>query len=239
LKNERFREVFRVNPNVGAAITQRRAIRAYKPDMVPGEVVRDLLAEARWAPSATNTQSTFVHVLSGAPLATFKANLREYAESEAPPSPDLGPGLPLPPLYLARQQELFQTRMSFVAAEEARIGVQPPAQPVDPMVAGAAIFGAPVVLVLAYDKELFLPYACFDAGLFAMAITLSAEARGLGTCITGSNVRYPDLLRKVIPGTENQNFVVAISLGYPIAEAPINRFPRTRLPVDEFVRFVR
>ena len=228
-----------MNTDVGAALTQRRAVRAYTSAPVPDELVREVLAEARWAPSATNTQSTYVYVLSGEPLASFKANLREYAESEAPPNADLGQNLPLPPLYLARQQELFQTRMSFVAAEDAKTGVKPAAPPANPLVAGAAIFGAPIVLVLAFDKDLHLPYGCFDAGLFAMAITLSAQARGLGTCITGSNVRYPDLLRKVIPGTEHQNFVVAISLGYPNWDAPVNRFPRNRLPVDEFVRFVR
>jgi nitroreductase len=207
--------------------------------MPSDEVVREILAEARWAPSATNIQSTYVYVLSGQPLATFRTGLREYAESEAPANPDLGENLPLPPLYLARQQELFQARAGFIAAEGTRMGVKPAEPPLSPMVAGAAIFGAPMVLVLAFDKALFVPYGCFDAGLFSMAVALSAQARGLGTCITGSNVRYPDLLRKVIPGTENQNFIVAIALGYPDWEVPVNRFPRTRIPVDEFVRFIR
>ena len=228
-----------MNTETSAALTQRRAVRAYKPDPVPDELVREILTEARWAPSATNTQSTYVYVLSGEPLATFKASLREYAESEAPANPDLGENLPLPPLYLARQQDLFQTRMSFVAAEEAKMGVKQPQPPISPLVAGAQIFGAPIVLALAFDKALFVPYGCFDAGLLTMSITLAAQARGLGTCITGSNVRYPDLLRKVIPGTENQNLVVAMALGYPNWDAPVNRFPRTRIPVDEFVRFIR
>jgi nitroreductase len=228
-----------MNPEVSAAIIQRRACRAYTPDPVPDELVREVLAEARWAPSATNTQSTWVYVLAGQPLATLKAGLREYAESEVPPNPDLGQGQPLRPPYLDRQQELFQTRMSFIAAEEAKMGIQPPATPVNPGVAMSAIFGAPTVLVLAFDKDQFVPYGCFDAGLFSMAITLAAQARGLATCITGSNVRYPDVLRKVIPGTQSQNFMVLIALGYPNWDAPVNRFPRTRLPVDEFVRFIK
>ena len=228
-----------MNTEIRTALTQRRAVRAYKPDPVPEELVREILTEARWAPSATNTQSTYIYVLSGELLATFKASLREYAESEAPANPDLGENLPLPPLYLARQQDLFQTRMSFVAGEEAKMGVKQPQPPISPLVAGAQIFGAPIVLALAFDKALFVPYGCFDAGLLTMSITLAAQARGLGTCITGSNVRYPDLLRKVIPGTENQNFVVAMALGSPNWDAPVNRFPRTRIPVDEFVRFIR
>jgi nitroreductase len=107
------------------------------------------------------------------------------------------------------------------------------------MVAGAAIFDAPTVLVLTFEEGVTEVYGCFDAGAFAMAIALAAQSRGLGTCLTGSNVRYPDLLRKVIPGTENQKFVLAIAIGYPNMDAPVNRFPRTRIAVDEFLRFVR
>jgi nitroreductase len=219
-------------------VTERRAVRRYKPEMVPDDVVRELLAEARWAPSATNTQSTNVYVLSGEPLEKFKAALRVYAESEVEPNADI-PGKPLPPHLLARQQALFKTRAEFVAAEEAKMGVKPADPPVSPMIAGAAIFGAPIVLMLGFDKEMGMGYGCFDAGLFAMNITLAAQARGLGTCITGSNTRYPDLIRKYVPGTENISFVVAISLGYPDWDAPVNRFPRNRLPVDEYATFVR
>jgi nitroreductase len=225
--------------DTGAAIRERRAIRKYKPDQVPDEVLRDLLAEARWAPSATNTQSTWVYALSGEALQRFKSELKAYAESEVEPNPDFPPGAGLPPHLLARQQDLFQTRMSFIAGEEAKMGLQPAAPPANPGIAMAEIFGAPTVLALAFEEGVTESYGCFDAGLFSMCICLAAHTRGLATCITGSNVRFPDLLRKAIPGTERQKFVVAIAIGYPDLDAPVNRFPRTRVPVDEFLRFVR
>lgn len=225
--------------DVSTAILERRAIRAYKPDQVPDDVLREILAEARWAPSATNTQSTYVYALSGEPLAKFKAELRQYAESEVEPHPDFASHTAMPPALAARQQDLFKTRMEFIAAEEARLGIQPVEPPVPPMVAGAQIFGAPTVLVLAFDEGFSDWFGCFDGGLFSMAIALAAHARGLATCITTSNVRYPELLRKVIPGTDTQKMLAAIAIGYPDLEAPVNRFPRTRIPVDEFLRFVR
>jgi nitroreductase len=89
------------------------------------------------------------------------------------------------------------------------------------------------------SKDIGVPYGCFDAGLFAQSIALAAHVRGLGTCIAGSLVRHPDLLRKVIPGAGDKSFVIAIALGHPDWEAPINRFPRTRITVDEFTTFVR
>ena len=220
------------------AIVERRAIRKYLPQPVPEDLIREILAEARWAPSATNTQTTYAYVLSGETLNKFKADLREYAMEEVPESSDLGPRVPLPELFQARQDELFRTRMQFIQAEEAKLGIKPPDQPVSLPVAMADIFGAPVVVVLAIPRDIGLPYGCFDAGMYAQSLALVAHARGLGTCITGSNVRYPNLLRKVIPGTDDKLFVVAIALGYPDMEAPVNRFPRTRIEVDEFATFL-
>jgi nitroreductase len=222
----------------GQIVRERRACRLYKADPVPEAVIREILAEARWAPSATNTQSTNVFVLEGEPLAKFKAEMKTYAESEVAPNPDI-PGKPLPPFLAERQQALFKTRAEFVAAEDAKLGIDPATSPSNPMVAGATIFGAPVVMMLGFDKEMGVGYGLFDAGLFAMNITLAAQSRGLGTCIAGSTARYPDLIRKYVPGSDNINFVVAIALGYPDWDAPINRFPRNRLAVDEFTRFVR
>jgi nitroreductase len=224
---------------VRAALMERRAIRRYLPQPVPDELVRDILAEARWAPSATNTQSTYVYVLEGEPLAQLKAEMRAYAESEVVPDPDLGPSQPLPPKLQARQDLLFKTRMEFIAAEEAKAGIKPPDPPVSPMVAMSDIFGTSVLLVLAMDKGVGMPYGCFDAGLFAQSIALAAYEHGLGTCIAGSMVRYPDLLRKVIPGLDDKVLIIAVALGYPDWHAPVNSFPRTRIAVEEFTTFVK
>jgi nitroreductase len=223
---------------IDTGLTERRAIRRYLPEPVPDDLLREILAEARWAPSATNTQSTYVYVLTGEPFRRFKADLRMSAESEAPEAPDLGPRQALPPLFQARQDDLFRTRAAFVAAEEAKMGIPPQTPPVSPMVAAAEVFGAPLVLVLAIPKDIGVPYGCFDAGAFAQSITLAAHARGLGTCISGSLVRHPEVLRKVISQAEDKSFVIAIALGYPDWEAPVNRFPRTRISVDEFTTFV-
>lgn len=224
---------------IATALAERRSIRGYLPKQVPDDVVREILSEARWAPSATNTQTAYVYVLTGDALERFKTDLRHNAETQVPDASDLGPRVPLPPLFQARQDELFKTRGAFVAAEEAKLGIQPKDPHESPMVAAAGLWGAPILMLLAIPRDIGLPYGCFDAGLFAQSIALAAHARGLGTCINGSNVRYPDLLRKQIADTEDKLFVISITLGYPDWDAPLNRFPRTRLEVDEYATFVR
>jgi len=216
------------------AILSRRAIRRYLPTPVPADVVDEILTEARWAPSAGNTQCTEVLVVTGDVLERTRATLREQAESEAQPAPDIAPAAWPEPIQ-SRMTTLFQTRVAFVAAEEAKRGIPPLEPPVPPMVAMAGLFGAPVLLLLVMDRDVAVPYGCFDAGLFAQTIALAAHNRGLGTCIMTSTVRNADALHRMLPEAEGKAFVAAITLGHPDPDAPINRFPRERLALDEFV----
>jgi nitroreductase len=217
----------------------RRSIRKYLDKPVPDDLVGQVLVEARWAPSAINTQSTYVFVLSGKPFEKFKADLRKYSEDNAPVVSDLPMGPQWTPHLEGRIKELMETRSSWCAAEEKRLGLAPSPPPANPMVAGAAIHGAPLMLVLAFEKAISVHNGCFDAGLLAMAITLAAHERGLGTCIVGSAVRYSELLRKRIPELEDKNVVIGIAMGYPDLGAPVNRFPRSRVLLKEFVTFVK
>lgn len=220
-----------------SVLAQRRSIRKYLPQPVPDEVVRDILTEARWAPSATNTQSTYVYVLSGEPFAQFKADMRKYAEDNVPPVSDIDMAPKWTPVYQARQQEMFAARSSF--CEEAKTGGTWPEDAVNPMAAAGGVFGAPALLILAFDKDISLANGIFDGGILAMAITVAAQERGLGTCIAGSLVRYAELVHKHVPGLDDKNVLIAIALGYPDVDAPINQFLRTRIPVDEFTTFVK
>jgi nitroreductase len=222
-----------------SALLVRRSIRKYLDEPVPDKLVEQVLAEARWAPSARNTQSTHVYVLSGRPFDKFKRDLRKHSEEDVPVVSDLPMGAQWTPQQEARIIELMEIRTTWCAAEEKRRGLEPTPPPANPMVAGAAIHGAPLMLVLAFDKAISVHNGCFDAGIFAMAITLAAHERGLGTCVVGSAVRYSELVHKHVPGLEDKSVVMGIALGYPDAEAPINLFPRTRAHLEEYVTFVR
>ncbi|HTX51471.1 MAG TPA: nitroreductase family protein, partial [Caulobacteraceae bacterium] len=59
--------------DVAGAVRKRMSVRAFKPDPVPGALVRRLISEAAYAPSGGNLQPWRVYALAGAPLAEFKA----------------------------------------------------------------------------------------------------------------------------------------------------------------------
>ena len=60
---------------VTEAVRRRISVRAFKPDPVPGDLLRDLLEVAHRAPSGGNLQPWRVYALAGEPLAAFKADV--------------------------------------------------------------------------------------------------------------------------------------------------------------------
>ena len=67
------------------------------------------------------------------------------------------------------------------------------------------------------------------------SLCLAAHDRGLGTCIMAMAVRDPDTLRELLPEAGEMRFVIAVAVGYPAEQAPVNRFARSRAPLEEFV----
>ena len=92
--------------DVAEAVRRRISTRAFKPDPVPGHVLREMLELADRAPSGGNLQPWRVYALAGAPLAQFKALIAAHAMEE--PEYDVYP----PNLW-----EPFRTRR-FVCGED-------------------------------------------------------------------------------------------------------------------------
>ncbi len=220
----------------GSLIRDRRSIRKYLSRPVTPALVAEILAEARWAPSAGNTQSTHVYIVTGEALRRVRAGLKAGFESGAPPAPDVDMPVAWPEPYKTRMATRFERRSSFVAAGSPPSGDGGPAAP--PWASLADVFGAPVLLLIAVDREVASGLACFDAGLMAQTIALSAHARGLGSCIMTSIVRHPDSLRAVLPQLAGKALIAALALGYPDPDAAVNRFPRERISTSEFVTAV-
>jgi nitroreductase len=59
--------------DVSTAVARRMSVRAFKPDPVPGAMIREILDVAKAAPSGGNLQPWRVYALAGEPLAAFKA----------------------------------------------------------------------------------------------------------------------------------------------------------------------
>ena len=208
-------------------LRERRSIRAFKSDPVPEELIREILKGARWSPSWANTQAWHVFVASGETLAKLRSAGQTPATGEAPAGPDFRMPREWPPQLAARTEELFELRNAFAASGSGAA------------LAPADFYGAPCVLYFTSERAIESDYLLFDSGLLVQSICLAAHDRGLGSCIMAMAVRDPDTLRLALPGAADQRFVIAVALGYPDGEAPINRFERRRAQLEEFVTWAR
>ncbi|MDR3687450.1 MAG: nitroreductase [Coriobacteriia bacterium] len=206
------------------AILGRRSIRSFLPRPIEADVIRTVLDEARWAPSWGNSQAWSVYVITGDALSLVKAaymsKIREGDEAPTDlemPSRNQWPEHVLARMNLTRPGETFQP---------------PPGPSIWEM------YGAPCLLVFAVDRGLVPHYATFDAGLLVENVCLAAFDAGLGTVIMAMGVRYPEVLREVLPGTGTKSFVIGVAMGYPSQDAPVNSMPRQRADLDDIVTWV-
>lgn len=215
-----------------SVIRGRRSIRAYKPEPVSEGTIREILDEARWAPSWRNTQAWNVWVVTGDALERYKREFKAAAERDEPAQLDLSPTMEWPQACSLRTAALMKSRAATLEAA---------GEPTDPAAALARmadLFGAPCLLVFGFDDCLAEAYAGFDTGLFVQNVCLAAYDRGLGTCIVATVIRYPGLLRRLLPGAEGKRLAVAVTIGYPVADSPANSFQRSRADLHELVTWV-
>ena len=90
------------------------------------------------------------------------------------------------------------------------------------------------MIVISLDRS-FTAWGIYDLGAAAFSLMLLAHVRGLGTCPQAAPTRYPSVFRQVLGIPEGKLVVLALPIGYPDADAPVNRFARPRASLEELV----
>jgi nitroreductase len=216
------------------AVTTRRSIRRFKPDPVPEPLLREILEAARWSPSWGNTQPWEVSVVTGAALDRFQKANRQHLLDGVIPDPDT----PMPDAW----PELLKQRYGDVG-KQVLAALEIPRGDKEARLRYAgdmfALFSAPSLLLFCVDKGIPREYAMLDTGVIMQTVCLLAHARGLGSCILAASVRYPALIREIIPIPETKAVIIGIAVGYPDGEAPINQFTRERANLDAFTLWAK
>jgi nitroreductase len=215
------------------AIRNRRSIRSYKPDPVPKEVLEELLDACRWAPSGGNVQPWHFAVLGGKVMDEAKARLEEKAKAswDGTGFKDMNPDFPRRGAYpesLVSRVEAQRERMnSSVFFSE---GEDPEQNRNKFMFKMLRFFDAPNAIIIYTDDE--SPTAMGAIGIVSQTICLAALAYGLGTCIMGYTIMWPDIYRELLGIPKGKPIATSMAIGYPELEAQINTFPRLREPLD-------
>jgi nitroreductase len=98
-----------------------------------------------------------------------------------------------------------------------------------------SFFGAPsVILICTHDRG---PNSVVSIGAVAQTMCLAAITYGLGTCIMGIPVLWPEIFRELLNIPEDRAIATSIAIGYADPAAPINTFQRPRESLDNLAEW--
>tara|TARA_B110000483_G_scaffold24664_1_gene29138 strand:+ start:3436 stop:4119 length:684 start_codon:yes stop_codon:yes gene_type:complete len=220
--------------NFEQVVSSRQSVRGYKKDVVPRELIEDIINSARRAPSSMNTQPWHVHVVTGVALDEVRTRNMEEMLAGAEPKRDINSHKEYEGVHRFRQVAI--AKKLFAAMGIAR---EDKDKRQDWVMRGFRQFDAPVSLVLTYDRNLD-PGAVvhFDLGALCYGIVLAAWDRGLGTVINGQGIMRSDIVREVANIPEDQIIMTCIAMGYPDDSFAANGVRADREEPADFVRYV-
>ena len=215
---------------VTEACRTRISVRAFKPDAVPAELVRDILNTAgRGAASGGNLQPWRVYALAGEALDAFKREVATHGPDPAEYA-----------VYPANLWEPFRSRR-YACGEDlyATIDIGRDDRPgrLRQLRRNAEFFGAPVGLFFCIDRNLGAPQWA-DLGMYMQTVMLLAVERGLDTCAQEYWTAYPRTIARAIDLPDDLMVFSGMALGYRDDTHPINRMRTRREPFEAFGRMI-
>ena len=221
---------------VDAAITSRRAIRAFLPDPVPRDVLEDILRVASRAPSGTNTQPWNVYVLTGPALKRLSAQILAIYDDPEQLARHTDEYLYYPEKwvepYLGRRRKIGMDLYGLLA-----IGRNDKQKMRAQWARNYRFFDAPVGLIFFIDRAL-AQGSWLDYGMFLQNIMVAARARGLDTCPQAAFIQFHAVIRKQLGVEERYSIVCGMSLGRADMSCPENALATERQSIEEFAHFV-
>lgn len=216
--------------NVTQAIKSRRSIRAYTDQPVDLETMRRVMDTARWTASGCNYQPWEATILTGQPLADFRAKIATD-----------GPGEGEYDWSAPGQEDAYKERLNGVSAGmfgAMGIARDDAAGRMAAMARNVTSFDAPALL-LCYFPRLMKEAQWSDTGMWLQSIALLLREEGLDSCFQEFMGLYHKSIREFL-GLDDDRYMVfcGMAIGYRDADAPVNNFERERVALDDQVKFL-
>jgi nitroreductase len=215
-------------------IMGRHSIRGYKPDPVPMEAIREIIALATRAPSSMNTQPWHFHVVTGEPLERIREGNTERTLAGVEAAREIR--------MHGRYEGPHRERQLEIAAqlfEAMDIEWTDKVRRQDWVMRGFRQFDAPVSIVVTFDKELTdNDIAIFDCGAVVTCLVNAAWSRGIGTVINGQGIMQSPVVREHARIPDDQVIMTCIAMGYPNDDFAANQVISQRRPVHDVASFV-
>ncbi|GGY44375.1 nitroreductase [Parvularcula lutaonensis] len=219
--------------SVSEAVARRHSCRAFLPDPVPEETVRELLSRALQAPSGGNLQPWRIIAVAG----EEKDALTPLAQSALFKNPE-GEDDEYP-VYPKKLGEPFRTRRFRVGEDlYGAIGIprEDKAGRYAQLAENFRFFGAPVGLFFVTRRE-FGHGQWAHLGMLMQTIALLAEEAGLATCMQEAWGKVRETLHGHFGLDEAEVIYCGMALGHEDKSAPINNWRSERASLEDVAEF--
>jgi nitroreductase len=219
---------------VNEAIRTRRSIRSFKPETVAEDVLKKIIDICQWSASPGNMQPWEFAVLGGQTMTEFKNRLHEKGLANTPAELDFTSTLQVSGVYAKRREA--RSHLNAYLAPLGADNIEEKKR--EYFLKGRRLFEAPNAIIVYTDKSFVnIPWGLIAIGIITENVCLTAHSMGLGTCIMGGPVDWPNMIRELLGIDNSKVFLLGIAIGYPDKKASVNTFERQRIPVDEWVRW--
>lgn len=215
--------------NVTDAVNRRASIRAFLPDPVSDDLLRELLLTASRSPSGGNVQPWRIYVVNGESMARF----REFIA-------DRQPGAPAYDIYPKGLTEPYRSSRYAIGEQMyAAIGVErdDKAGRFAQFAKNLDFFGAPAAFFCFVDRQMGPPQWS-DLGMFLQTFMLLAQEAGLDTCAQEAWAVHEAAVTEFVGAPEELQIFCGMAIGKADTEHPINSIRSEREPLDVFATFV-
>jgi nitroreductase len=208
-------------------IKARKSIRHFAPEEPSRAVLLDCLEAAAWAPNPTTQQPWKFIVLTGETLKKVSGVIEQHfalaqQQKEARVMPDISAATRA--LLEERKSRSFEEMIAFLKAHG-----------VDMQSVGHGNFcfhRAPVGII-------FATYPGKDQNFYKSTVAamenflMAATAKGLGTCWINAVSICQEYIKEALNLPSELLLVDGVAVGYAVTDSPLNRLPRSRLPVND------
>lgn len=215
--------------NVSEAVARRTSTRAFLPDPISDDVLRELLRRSARAPSGGNVQPWRIYVLNGSAMSRFREFIsgRPIEDSEYE-------------IYPPNLWEPYRTnRFALGEAMYATIGIgrDDKAGRLAQFARNGDFFGAPAGLFCFIDRGMGPPQWS-DLGMFLQTFMLLALEAGIETCPQEYWSARFSSVQEFCQAPDNEMLFCGMAIGHADPTAPINRLESSRMPLDEWTTFL-
>jgi nitroreductase len=219
--------------DVSEAVDRRMSVRAFLPDAVDTQAIRDVLVRAARAPSGGNLQPWRIVIVNGEAMTRFRAIMDERMAGK----PIEGGEQAEYSVYPSPLQEPYRTRR-FAVGEEmyALLGIERENRPgrLQWFANNYRFFGAPAAIFCFVERNMGAPQWS-DLGMFLQTAMLLFQERGLDTCAQECWAVWPKTVAQFCGMGPEWMLFCGMAIGRRDPDHPVNALRTTRADPGEWL----